>query len=262
MPTTYAHYTFGQKVFKHLDEEIKLIISENMDLYNIGLHGPDILFYYKPLKVNRINEKGNEIHGRNADEFFLSARDIIKGCDDFRPPCAYIMGFICHYMMDTECHPYIREKEKSGFSHNEIETRFDKALIERDGLSLASYNPTPHIIPDMDYASRISMFYEGISSDEVLKALNSMKFYLKLVSVSGRIRLGLLSLALRLSGKYNSLGGLLLNRGTKQDFGEINGKLIELYENAIILTAGTVNEYYRNIFKDEPISSRLCRNFG
>ena len=53
MPTTYAHYTFGQEVLKNLDGEIKKIIDKNIDLYNIGLHGPDILFYHKPLKSNQ-----------------------------------------------------------------------------------------------------------------------------------------------------------------------------------------------------------------
>lgn len=261
MPTTYAHYTFGREVLKHLDKEPESVISENMNLFNIGLHGPDILFYYKPLKSNRINETGSEIHRKSADSFFTEARNIIKCCDEFKPPCAYIMGFICHYMMDTECHPYIRKKEKEGFSHNEIETQFDKALLLRDGTSLMSYDPTPHIVPKMDYAGCISRFYEGISADEILKSLNSMKFYLNLVSVFGPIKLFVVSLALKLSGKYDSLGGLLLNRRPERDFGEINERLLEIYEDAIVSTADIINEYYKNIFNGNPISSRLYRNF-
>ena len=45
MPSTYAHYTFGQEVKRHLKGDIEKIIAENIALYNIGLHGPDILFY-------------------------------------------------------------------------------------------------------------------------------------------------------------------------------------------------------------------------
>ena len=54
MPSTYAHYRFGQEVLKELPNDIKKIIIENKELYDIGLHGPDLLFYYLPLKNNEI----------------------------------------------------------------------------------------------------------------------------------------------------------------------------------------------------------------
>lgn len=43
MPSTYAHYRFGQEVLKELPNDIKKIIIENKELYDIGLHGPDLL---------------------------------------------------------------------------------------------------------------------------------------------------------------------------------------------------------------------------
>ena len=50
MPSTYAHYRMGKELIKALPESRQTIIRNNMELYLIGLHGPDILFYYKPLK--------------------------------------------------------------------------------------------------------------------------------------------------------------------------------------------------------------------
>ena len=49
MPSTYAHYRLGQKVLDNLTGGIKSTILNHKELYDIGLHGPDILFYYKPL---------------------------------------------------------------------------------------------------------------------------------------------------------------------------------------------------------------------
>ena len=46
MPTTYAHDLFGQKVYRQLPDQVKEIIRKNGELYRIGLHGPDIFFYY------------------------------------------------------------------------------------------------------------------------------------------------------------------------------------------------------------------------
>ena len=49
MPTTYTHYTYGQEVFLMLPPKLQQKIRPYMDYYNIGVHGPDILFYYRCL---------------------------------------------------------------------------------------------------------------------------------------------------------------------------------------------------------------------
>ena len=65
MPSTYAHYRFGQEVLKELPNDIKKIIIENKELYDIGLHGPDLLFYYLPLKTRSEERRvGKECRSR------------------------------------------------------------------------------------------------------------------------------------------------------------------------------------------------------
>lgn len=54
MPTTYAHDRFGREVYEQLPVNLKKIIRENKKLYLIGLHGPDIFFYYHPFSKNRV----------------------------------------------------------------------------------------------------------------------------------------------------------------------------------------------------------------
>ena len=46
MPSTYAHYLFGQEVYRELPAQLQTIIDHHRSLYHIGLHGPDIFFYY------------------------------------------------------------------------------------------------------------------------------------------------------------------------------------------------------------------------
>ena len=79
MPSTYAHYRFGQEVLKELPNDIKKIIIENKELYDIGLHGPDLLFYYLPLKTNEINSIGYNMHEKTGKEVF----DTFRKNDDF-----------------------------------------------------------------------------------------------------------------------------------------------------------------------------------
>ena len=44
---------------------------------------------------------------------------------------AYLYGFLCHYILDSECHPYISEyMEEHDLGHLEIETEFDRYLME------------------------------------------------------------------------------------------------------------------------------------
>jgi hypothetical protein len=104
MPTTYAHYTFGMKVLDELKEELREKIKKNIELYHIGLHGPDILFYYKPLKSNKINQLGHDIHKEKVSIFFEKAKDKVKTCDE--KALAYLAGFIRKVLRYTFDHTH------------------------------------------------------------------------------------------------------------------------------------------------------------
>ena len=57
MPSTYAHYRFGQDVLRALPEKYRTTLLQEEDLFNIGLHGPDLLFYYKPFSHHPLTRK-------------------------------------------------------------------------------------------------------------------------------------------------------------------------------------------------------------
>ncbi len=73
MPASYAHYRFGREVTGCLPFVYRKTIESHQDLYNIGLHGPDILFYYRPISSNEINQTGYALHDKPASEFFGQA---------------------------------------------------------------------------------------------------------------------------------------------------------------------------------------------
>ena len=85
MPSTYAHARLGNDAEKCADEKIKGIIERNRDCYALGLHGPDLLFYFKPLTANKINAIGYGIHERFASEFFKGQRISLKSAERERP---------------------------------------------------------------------------------------------------------------------------------------------------------------------------------
>ncbi|MCD8326229.1 MAG: hypothetical protein LUC90_05955 [Lachnospiraceae bacterium] len=45
MPTTYTHYKFGTEVIKALPAPLRARAEQYRELYDIGQHGPDILFW-------------------------------------------------------------------------------------------------------------------------------------------------------------------------------------------------------------------------
>lgn len=69
MPSTYAHYRLGQEVLDNLTGGIKSTILNHKELYDIGLHGPDILFYYKPLFHVRLTSRAMICMPEAADNF-------------------------------------------------------------------------------------------------------------------------------------------------------------------------------------------------
>ena len=80
MPTTYAHYKFGKEVMSALPRPLQNSIENKRALFDIGLHGPDILFYYKALFKNPVSGQGYAMHDQPADEFFNHAAEVTCEC--------------------------------------------------------------------------------------------------------------------------------------------------------------------------------------
>ena len=76
MPTTYTHDLFGKIVYKSLPDEQKQILRRNKDLYRIGQHGPDVLFYFM-ISKNPVSQFGVQMHHRDAASFFEKGKGTI-----------------------------------------------------------------------------------------------------------------------------------------------------------------------------------------
>ena len=104
MPAIVAHYLLGQQVLEKLKNPIKNLILKNKEMFDIGLQGPDILFFYKPYFNNQIVEYGHKIHNNNGYTFFSEVLNVEDVTEDY---IAYIFGVVCHYCLDRNCHPFV-----------------------------------------------------------------------------------------------------------------------------------------------------------
>ena len=101
MPSVYAHYRFGREILELLPDDISSILIEHRELFDIGLQGPDILFFYKPVFKNYVNQLGKRIHEWKGRRFFIPAVRQIRCLKNKDASIAYICGVACHYALDA-----------------------------------------------------------------------------------------------------------------------------------------------------------------
>lgn len=261
MPSAFTHYRFACAVQDKLHDNLKKITEKNRDLYLIGAHGPDILFYYKALKKNEVNSLGSEIHLRPAASFLKNAEKIILESADKECAVSYIAGFITHFVLDSSCHGYIAEKVKhGGVSHAQIETEFDCKLMRDCKTDPLRHNPTSHIAINDKACGIIAPFF-GLDAKIVKKALIHMKKINGLFATRCVLMRGIIKLALKLTGNYEKYRGLLPNPRPDPRCEENNKALTEIFEKNITTATEIIEDYMIGIEQNLPLNSLFDRNF-
>lgn len=263
MPTTYAHYRFGETVRKRLPESIRDIISGNEELFHFGVHGPDHFFYYNPLIKTNVGAIGTRIHEQSAKTFFTKAAHVIHKCSDKDAHLAYVYGYLCHFAMDYVCHGYIGEQmEEKGLSHYEIEAEYDRRLLFMDGHdSPVEVCVTKHMHPSMKNARIIADFYEGVTSKQVYKSLKGMLFYLNILRAPDKMLRRLLFLAMKIAGIYKKMSGLVMNYEEDSKCSETTDELVRRFDDAVEVAVSLLTEYERFYTKGGRLSDTFYYNF-
>lgn len=250
MPAGYAHYIFGQKVLNKLKPETKELINRNIDLYNIGVHGPDILFYYNPLSKNKVNQLGSQMHREEAYHFFEFAKEVIKNSKDKEASIAYVYGFITHFTLDHTCHHYVGEVEKeTGLTHLEIESELDRAILVKNHLNPLTTSLTTHIHPNQYVSKIISPFFH-LEEKDIYKALKDLLLYLGLIKAPGKIKRNMVYLGMKIGGIYHSHRGLLINYEPNEKATDDIKELLNKLNNSVDIAVKLIEEFLDNKLDD------------
>ncbi|MCC8167911.1 MAG: zinc dependent phospholipase C family protein [Clostridiales bacterium] len=265
----------GQEVRNEVSGLAKQAIEAYPQLYQIGLHGPDILFYYKPLVGGEITKEGSRMHRRSGEEFFKHAAEVIRehmvkedasdgdsapiqgsindrkiagGSDACRYDMAYLSyayGFICHFALDVSCHGYIGQKiVESGISHTEIESEFDREMLVADGFDPVRKRLTDHLVPSIENGRVIADFYfKAVRPEDAAKAVKGMIFYSNIFLSPSRFKRVLVNAALKVSGNYDGVHGMMINYEKNPKCNDSCRKLTELYGQARELAIRLIMEY-------------------
>lgn len=263
MPTTYTHDAFGRETYQKLPEEIKNIIRPYKKLYLIGLHGPDIFFYYKPyiFKSNELVDFGHAMHQEKARIFFEEGIKTCQGTDS-RALMVYLMGFVCHYILDSVCHPFVDEYEKvSGLSHTEIETEQDRYFMERDKKDPFTYHPACSIVADDAAADVINMAFPIFSEKQIRKALEGMKFYCNITVTDQEWKRKMFHRILKVVHADDYMGKRIIEKEKNPKSTASTRELVRRYEQALDEIVPAITNLYRAVTEEEPLSERFDRNY-
>ena len=204
MPDILSHIFMGYDVLNKLSETNKFKSSARMHpgLFNDSLQGPDPFLYSEIFPWNRssLSGIGNRMHKEKTGEFLMGMLNdlaICKDCTDMKSAC--IFGLICHYSMDTICHPYIfffsgfdytGQDPEYAAHHKRLETILDILLAEKmlcKAPKLIDRSAFLETSDDVlcaygDFSKWISHLYgKTISASEILKSLKTMKLSLRLL---------------------------------------------------------------------------------
>lgn len=177
MPTTFTHHKFGKDVYKELPEEVKNIIRSRKKEYILGLQGPDIFFYHLPFVKNKVFQRGIELHDNDAYSFFQRSIEEYKK-KPTKALLAYLLGFACHFILDSTCHPFIyKVQERAHLSHSEIESCLDREEMLACGIDPYTYKPASAVgIKAADCQELLNLF-PGLTKRQWKRALRGFRFY-------------------------------------------------------------------------------------
>ncbi|MBQ6333557.1 MAG: zinc dependent phospholipase C family protein [Erysipelotrichaceae bacterium] len=188
MPTTYAHWRFGVDCIETLPQELKKIILENRELFDFGVHGPDVFFY--DLRHPELPAYGHHMHQESARTFFDKAVEVYKQYDEDKDAMlSYMLGFLSHFALDSQCHAYINSKDLSSdiLTHNKVESEYDGHLIRMDGRSIARTDRAASLKPSKTNAAIMARFFP-YSPKEMLRTSKGQKMLLTLLNCKSDLK--------------------------------------------------------------------------
>lgn len=262
MPAFYAHKRFGAQVAKILPADLGTIVRKHYTAYDIGLQGPDIYFYYRPCYINRIIKTGIGLHHASAREFFDHALGIMKKVPRDSAQYAYLLGFIAHFTLDSECHGYVNSYiEENHVAHLEIEEEFEKKLLRLDQKDPLAYPYGEKIPTDMPTAHAISCFFPKISARQTQRALKDMAFIKRLFTAPQPLKQKALNGLMHLSRQHGLYKGLMNQRIDNPACRESNELLLKKLYTSVPTAVKLMQEFDRSLREGIRLPERFDRNF-
>lgn len=145
MPATVVHAYFAKDVRDILPNEIKAKINEDR-VKMFGQSMDPLMFYnlFRPFPGKKIRVFFEYFHKNKTQEYFINLINYIKynNLSNDTDLTSYLVGNICHYVLDSTIHPFVvyktgsfNKKYKNTYKYNNVhafmETFLDNDMIRR-----------------------------------------------------------------------------------------------------------------------------------
>jgi|AGTN01.1.fsa_nt_gi hypothetical protein len=259
MPALIFHNYFARRIFEILPPVARRAAEKENKAYLLGSQGPDVLFYlryYKPpinLLGSRIHEYGNQY------SFFQRAGEYAreKNSDVLN---AYLAGFICHYALDRNFHPYVffREKDLPQYYDKEagsyIHVYFESALdfiVLKDLMreNTKNYRSSKNIVVEKDAAKEIDAFYRAVApmfevelpESAVVKAIKYMRYFYRLTDDGYGVKYPFIRIVEKLAGEPAGISAFIRPKKERpaEDWLNLSEKTFPKFRNRDIMTKET-----------------------
>ena len=225
MPASYAHYRFGRLVLSSLPGPQRQCIQRFRRMFDLGLQGPDIFFFYNPLTKNPLAPLSAAYHGKSGRELFSAA--CVRA--ESEAAKAYLYGLLAHYCLDSACHPFVQQQvDRGAANHVALEAEFDRYLLALDDTEAPhTYDMSPKLKLTRGECMTVAEFYPPVTGGKVSLCVKNMALLHKFAAGKNRDR----NRAILQKLKPNLCNGLV-PEAPVEDYARMDSQLLVLFTRA------------------------------
>ncbi len=255
MPASYAHYRFGKRLLSQLPPDVRQTVQRFRRMYDIGLQGPDIFFYYNPFLNTPVGGLGKAFHRQTGQEFFSVACSAATS----EAAKAYLYGLLGHYCLDSVCHPFVNRLVKiEEARHVQLESELERFLLVQDGQrSPETFDMSKFLKITRGECMTVAEFYPSVTGAQVSRSVICMAFLLKFLARPNKARL------VKLLQKRNpTLCDYMIPAEETEALLPYVRELYDLYEQALEQYPGLLSQLQACLQKENPLGEDFAAIFG
>lgn len=144
MPAFATHEIFGEEALEETGGRLSELVHKHKEVFRLGCQGPDLFFFNPFMKhVHHKVNLGSRLHTSEVNRFFevyMEELLALSSKQGLEIGISYFLGFISHYTLDTQMHPYIFAKSgyrpeepdaarKAFPAHQRLEAVIDRKML-------------------------------------------------------------------------------------------------------------------------------------
>ena len=258
MPAAYAHYRFGKEIIPTMPADVRGPVLRNRSLFDMGLQGPDFLFYHHFFRQTPLSSLGSTYHQSSGAAFFTRVCSLLH-----RHPCeaslAYVHGLLMHYCLDSHCHPLVYAMtDDTELGHSELESEFDRFLLTQDGCKKPhEFNMGRYMKLKNDEFDTVAAFFPEITGKDAAACIHNMALAHRLLTIPN-VHGAIVKFTQFAGGKTS---GRVMTIGANPKCDHLNQKLLALYHQALSHFPAYLEQLNAHLAYGEPFGTDFSVNF-